>query len=58
MVQWVGSASGGTNGHPLRIATTTAMEECLITSITKEAMIATLHNEPKFSELFMAFPMN
>jgi CRP-like cAMP-binding protein len=46
---------GCLNGHPLRIATTTAMEHCVITSITKEAMIATLHNEPKFSELFMAY---
>jgi CRP/FNR family transcriptional regulator, cyclic AMP receptor protein len=46
---------GCLNGHPLRIATTTAMTECEITSITKEAMIAALHNEPKFSELFMAY---
>ena len=46
---------GCLNGHPLRIATTTAMTECVITSITKEAMIASLHNEPKFSELFMAY---
>jgi CRP/FNR family cyclic AMP-dependent transcriptional regulator len=46
---------GCLNGHPLRIATTTAMEECVITSITKEAMIAALHSEPKFSELFMAY---
>ena len=46
---------GCLNGHPLRIATTTAMEECVITSITKEAMIATLRTEPKFSELFMAY---
>ena len=46
---------GCLNGHPLRIATTTAMEHCVITSITKEAMIATLHNEPKFSELFMEY---
>src|ERR1700737_2366106 len=46
---------GCLNGHPLRIATTTAMEECVITSITKEAMIATLNTEPKFSELFMAY---
>jgi len=46
---------GCLNGHPLRIATTTAMEECVITSITKEAMIATLRAEPKFSELFMAY---
>ena len=46
---------GCLNGHSLRIATTTAMEECVITSIAKEAMIATLHTEPKFSELFMAY---
>jgi len=46
---------GCLNGHLVRIATTTAMEECVITSITKEAMIATLHTEPKFSELFMAY---
>src|SRR6478672_1797438 len=31
------------------------MEDCVITSITKEAMIATIHNEPKFSEMFMAY---
>jgi CRP/FNR family transcriptional regulator, cyclic AMP receptor protein len=46
---------GCLNGHSLRIATTTAMAECEITSITKEAMIAALHNEPKFSELFMTY---
>src|SRR5579859_7356198 len=46
---------GCLNGHPLRVATTTAMEESVITSITKEAMIATLRTEPKFSELFMAY---
>jgi CRP/FNR family transcriptional regulator, cyclic AMP receptor protein len=46
---------GCLNGHTLRIATTTAMEECVITSITKEAMIAALRSEPKFSELFMAY---
>jgi len=46
---------GCLNGHPLRIATTTAMEECVITSITKEAMIAVLHKEPTFSELFTAY---
>jgi CRP-like cAMP-binding protein len=43
------------NGHPIRIATTTAMEECVVTSITKVAMLATLHTEPKFSELFMTY---
>jgi len=46
---------GCLNGHPLRMATTTAMEECLVTSIAKEAMIALLHTEPKFSEMFMAY---
>src|SRR5450432_2263737 len=48
---------GCMNGHALRIATTTAMEDCLITAITKAAMIATLHDEPKFSKLFMAYPL-
>ena len=46
---------GCLNGHPLRISTTVAMEECLITSITKGAMLAALQREPKFSELFMAY---
>jgi len=46
---------GCLNGHTLRIATTTAMEACVITSITKEAMIAALRSEPKVSELFMAY---
>ena len=46
---------GCMNGHPLRIATTTAIEDCVITSITKNAMITAIHDEPKFSELFMAY---
>jgi CRP-like cAMP-binding protein len=46
---------GCLNGHPLRIATATAMDECTITAIAKGAMIATLHNEPQFSELFVAY---
>ena len=46
---------GCMNGHKQRISTTTAMEDCLITAITKAAMIATLHDEPKFSELFLAY---
>ena len=46
---------GCMNGHSLRIATTTAMEECLVTVITKTAMLAALHDQPKFSELFMAY---
>jgi CRP-like cAMP-binding protein len=43
------------NGHSLRIATTTAIESCLITAITKIAMLAALRNQPKFSELFMSY---
>jgi CRP/FNR family transcriptional regulator, cyclic AMP receptor protein len=46
---------GCMNGHSLRIATTTALEDCLITAITKTAMLAVLHDQPKFSELFMAY---
>jgi len=46
---------GCLNGHPLRIATTTAMDECVITKIAKVAMIATMHRESGFSELFMAY---
>jgi CRP/FNR family transcriptional regulator, cyclic AMP receptor protein len=43
------------DGSELRTATSHAMEECLITSITKTAMLATLGKEPKFSEFFMAY---
>src|SRR6204780_3943410 len=46
---------GCMNGHSKRIATTTAMEDCLITVITKATMITALHDEPAFSELFMAY---
>ena len=46
---------GCLNGHKLRISTTTAMENCLVTAIAKPAMIAALHDEPTFSELFMAY---
>jgi CRP/FNR family transcriptional regulator, cyclic AMP receptor protein len=46
---------GCMNGHALRIATTTAMEDCLVTVITKAAMLAVLHDQPKFSEMFMAY---
>jgi len=46
---------GCLNGHSMRIATATAMEDCLITSITKTAMMTVLHSEPKFSEMFVAY---
>jgi CRP/FNR family transcriptional regulator, cyclic AMP receptor protein len=43
------------DGAQLRTATSHAMEECLITSITKTAMLAALSKEPKFSEFFMSY---
>jgi CRP/FNR family cyclic AMP-dependent transcriptional regulator len=46
---------GCLNGHDLRVATTSAMDECLVTRIAKASMIATLHNEPEFSELFISY---
>lgn len=46
---------GCMNGHSVRIATTTAIEDCLVTVITKTAMLAALHDQPKFSEMFMAY---
>ena len=46
---------GCMNGHTVRISTTTAMDECVVTRIEKAAMIAVMHKEPDFSELFMAY---
>jgi CRP/FNR family transcriptional regulator, cyclic AMP receptor protein len=46
---------GCLNGDPRRIATTKAIEECVITRLEKATMIAALHKEPKFSELFMSY---
>jgi CRP/FNR family transcriptional regulator, cyclic AMP receptor protein len=46
---------GCLNGHPRYVSTTTVLEDSVITSITKAAMMRALHDEPKFSELFMAY---
>jgi CRP/FNR family transcriptional regulator, cyclic AMP receptor protein len=46
---------GCLNGNPIRISTTTALEDCIITTITKTAMLSVLHSEPRFSELFMSY---
>jgi CRP/FNR family transcriptional regulator, cyclic AMP receptor protein len=46
---------GCLNGHPLRIATSRAVDESVITRVEKATMIATIHNEPEFSELFMSY---
>jgi CRP/FNR family transcriptional regulator, cyclic AMP receptor protein len=42
-------------GAKLRTSTSHAMEECLITSITKTAMLAALAAEPKFSAFFITY---
>jgi CRP/FNR family transcriptional regulator, cyclic AMP receptor protein len=46
---------GCLNGHPRRIATTQAIDECVITRLEKTAMVAALHDEPDFAELFMSY---
>jgi CRP/FNR family transcriptional regulator, cyclic AMP receptor protein len=49
---------GCLNGHPLRVTTATAIDQSLVTRINKAAMIATLHDQSEFSELFMADLLN
>jgi CRP-like cAMP-binding protein len=46
---------GCLNGQSLRMATVTAMTDCSIMRIEKSAMVAVLHQEPKFSEMFIAY---
>jgi CRP/FNR family transcriptional regulator, cyclic AMP receptor protein len=46
---------GCLNGHLLRIATARAVDECVITRLEKGTMLATIHKEPEFSEIFMAY---
>jgi len=46
---------GCLNGQPLRISTTTALDDCVVAAITKPVMLAALHSEPEFSELFMSY---
>ena len=42
-------------GAELRTATSHAMEDCLITSIKKSAMLALLGAEPKFAQFFISY---
>ncbi len=46
---------GCLEGNELRTFTSHAMEECLITSISKSAMLATLASEPKFAQFFISY---
>src|ERR1700733_9785310 len=45
---------GCLTGQPVRLATVSAMTECTIMRIDKAAMVSTLRDEPKLSEVFMA----
>ena len=45
---------GCLNGQPLRMATVTAMTDCAVMRIDKATMLAELHDEPNFAEMFIA----
>jgi CRP-like cAMP-binding protein len=46
---------GCLNGHSRRLATVFTVTECVIMRIEKAAMVRILHDEPKFSEMFIAY---
>jgi CRP/FNR family cyclic AMP-dependent transcriptional regulator len=46
---------GCLTGQPRCLATVTAMTESLIMRIEKAAIVRVLHDEPKFSEMFMSY---
>jgi CRP/FNR family cyclic AMP-dependent transcriptional regulator len=42
-------------GQPVRMATATALTDCMLMRIAQPAMLRVLHAEPAFSALFMAY---
>ena len=42
-------------GQPLRLATVAALTDCVIMRLDKTAVVQVLHDEPKFSEMFMSY---
>jgi CRP/FNR family cyclic AMP-dependent transcriptional regulator len=46
---------GCLSGQPLRMATATAMADCQIMRLEKAETIRVLHDEPSFSQLFLAY---
>ena len=46
---------GCLTGQPFRLATVTAMTDSAIMRIDKTAVVRLLHDEPKFSEMFMRY---
>jgi CRP/FNR family cyclic AMP-dependent transcriptional regulator len=49
---------GSLAGRPVRMATATAMSDCSIVRLEKAAMIRVLHEEPAFSEMFLAYVLS
>ena len=43
------------SAHPLRLASATAMTECVLLRISKPEMVRVLHQEKELSEMFVAF---
>jgi CRP-like cAMP-binding protein len=44
--------------QPLRMATATAIADCSLVRLEKAAMIRVLHQEPAFSEMFLAYVLS
>ena len=49
---------GCLTGQPLRLATVAAMTDSVIMRFDKASIVRALHDEPKFSEMFMAYLLN
>jgi CRP/FNR family transcriptional regulator, cyclic AMP receptor protein len=46
---------GCLSGQLLRLATATAITDCVITRLDKGTVVRVLHDEPKFSEMFLTY---
>jgi CRP/FNR family cyclic AMP-dependent transcriptional regulator len=49
---------GCLTAQPLRMATAIAISDCSLVRLEKAAMIRVLHNEPAFSEMFLAYVLS
>lgn len=43
---------------PVRVASATAIGDCRITSITKDAMLSTIYGQPRFARMFINYLSN
>jgi CRP/FNR family cyclic AMP-dependent transcriptional regulator len=46
---------GCLSGQPLRLATAATITDCVITRLDKGTVVRVLHQEPKFSEMFLTY---